>query len=134
MRIHINFNLKNQIYFFSLVRRLYWSDVCTGPTFVLVQGLYQSYVCTSLTFVLVRRLYCPTFVSLRFVPSDVCGSDVCTSTSNTNFVYKLQIKDNLIKTAYSLKIVNLYEKVPPKKMLQFFSSCTLEFMQKKREF
>ena len=80
LRIYINFNLKNQIYFFSLVRRLYWSDVCTGPTFVLVRRLYWSDVCTGPTFVLVRRMYCPTFVSLRFVPSDVCGSDVCTST------------------------------------------------------
>ena len=83
LRIYINFNLKNQIYFFSLVRRLYWSDVCTGPTFVLVRRLYWSDVCTGPTFVLVRRMYCPTFVSLRFVPSDVCGSDVCTSTGYT---------------------------------------------------
>ena len=50
----------------SIVRRLYWFIVCTGPTFVL------SDVCTSPTFVLVRCLYCPTFVSLRFVPSVVC--------------------------------------------------------------
>ena len=49
-----------------------FSYKCTCPTFVLVRRLYQSDVCTS-----------PTFVSFRFVPSDVCGSDVCTSTSTT---------------------------------------------------
>jgi len=80
---------------FVLIRRLYLSDVCTSPTFVLVRRLYQSDVCTGPTFVLVRRLYCPTFVlvrllycptfvSLMFVPSDVCGSDVCTGTVSTS--------------------------------------------------
>ena len=56
---------------------MYSSDFCIGPTFVPVWRLYWSDVCTGLTFVLVRRLYCPTFVSLMFVPSDVCGSDFC---------------------------------------------------------
>ena len=76
---------------FVLVRRLYWSVVRTGLLFVLVcrsywsvvctvRRFYQSNVCTSRRFVLVRRLYCPRFLSLRFVPSDVCGSEVCTGT------------------------------------------------------
>ena len=99
LRIYINFNLKNQIYFFSLVRRLYWSDVCTGPTFVLVRRLYWSDVCTGPTFVLVRRMYCPTFVSLRFVPSDVCGSYVCTSTVDSTPKGRLVVEWSLEEEA-----------------------------------
>ena len=49
-------NLKIQI-FFSLVRRFYWSDVCTSPTFVLVQRLSWSNVCTGTD--------CKTFFSLQ---------------------------------------------------------------------
>ena len=64
---------------FVPVQRLYYPtvvlyDICTGPTLVL------SNVCTSPTFVLVRRLYCLMFVSVRFLPFDVCVSDVCTGT------------------------------------------------------
>ena len=67
------------------VRRLYQCDVCTGPTFVPVRRLYWFDVCTSATSVLVRRLHCLMFVSLRFVPSDVCGSNV--RTAGTDYKY-----------------------------------------------
>ena len=65
LRIYKNFNLKIQIDFFLLgptfflinvpVRRLYWSDVCTGPMFVL-SDVCKSYVCT-VRRLWVRRLY-----------------------------------------------------------------------------
>jgi len=81
------------------VRRLYWFDVCTAPSFVLVRSLSQSEFCLIPTFVSVRRLsqsdVCtsPMFVSPTFVLSDVCTvrrlycptfvlSDVCTGTVN----------------------------------------------------
>ena len=59
------------------IKRLYWSDLCTGLTIVLVWPLYWSDLCTGLTFILVWRLYCSdvcmlglyrqTFVGLTFV-------------------------------------------------------------------
>ena len=80
----------------SIVRYSNWSDVvlfdvCTSATSVLVRRLYQCDVCTGSTFVPVRRLYwsdvctCLMFVSLRFVPSDVCGSNV--RTAGTDYKY-----------------------------------------------
>ena len=73
------------------VRRLYWSDICTSPTFILVRRLYQSYVCksdvcyqsdvcTGPTFVPVQRLYQSNVcTSTTFVPvRRLYQSDVCT--------------------------------------------------------
>jgi len=61
-------NLKKNIFLmFVLVRCLYWCDVCTGAMFVLVRCLYWCDVCTG-----------AMFVSLRFVKSDIWGSDICT--------------------------------------------------------
>ena len=76
--------LNQSLTFFPInvpVQRLYWSDVCTSPTFVSVRRLYQSDVCTSPTFVSVRRLYqsdvctSPTLVPVRLLSQSV----VCTS-------------------------------------------------------
>ena len=73
------------------IKRLYWSDLCTGLTIVLVWPLYWSDLCTGLTFVLVWPLYWSdlytglTFVlfrrlHVRFVPSDFCWFNICTGT------------------------------------------------------
>ena len=60
---------------FVLVWLFHWSDFFTGLTFLLVWSWYVQCL-----FQIDPRLYCLTFISLRFVPPEVCGSNDCTGT------------------------------------------------------
>ena len=56
------------------------------------------------TAVLVRRLYCLTFVNLMFVPSDFCGSDVCTGTGTAGEVISREKNDDVFLIVNKIKV------------------------------